>query len=331
MNKNLYEDVTRRIIEEMEAGSLPWERPWTDATVIETARNALTGRAYSGINVLLLWNSACERGFATNRWMTFNQAQRSAGGVRKYERATRIVYVNRYLPRPERERIEAGLIAPHEAELRYHMRTYSVFNLDQVRDAPARLWPAPVEAAPDRRREAAEALARKNRARVRCFGNEAFYDHQRDFIGLPPVGRFPESDDWCATLLHELTHWTGHPSRLRRSFGHEVSDPAYIQEELVAELGAAYLSAGFGIRPRARHSDYLAYWLAVLRADSRALFRAASCATRATEFLLSGGGATRSSTDRAANGAASHDPVRERRPLSFRAAGPGAIRFTTEG
>ena len=286
MGNNLYERVTRDIIAEMESGILPWERPWKDGTVIDTARNAVTGRSYSGINVLLLWDAVCQQGFSTNRWLTFNQACAAADGVRRYEKGTRIVFATRYLPRTEKDRIEAGIILPHEAETRFHMRAYSVFNLDQIRNPPPRLWPRPREASSPERCRGITALVRSNRAEVRTGGNDAFYNHLEDFIAIPPMASFLETDDYCSTLLHELTHWTGHPSRLLRPFGHTVTDPEYIHEELIAELGAAYLSASYGIRPRARHSDYIAYWLAALRADSRALFSAARSATEAADYLL---------------------------------------------
>ena len=275
MKNSLYDRVTRKIIAEMEAGILPWEKPWADGEVIEAARNAVTGRSYSGINVLLLWDAVCRQGFSTNRWMTFNQARRTAGGVRRHEKGTRIVFATRYVPRAERERVEAGIIPPHQAETRFHMKAYSVFNLDQVADPPARLWPIPRTAGASERCRSVEALAEGVGAEIRSRGNDAYYHHLEDFIAIPPMASFVEADDYCSTLLHELTHWTGHPSRLRRPFGHAVTDSEYIHEELIAELGAAYLSANYGIRPRARHSDYIAYWLAALRADSRALFTAA--------------------------------------------------------
>ena len=286
MGNNLYERVTREIIAEMESGILPWERPWSNGTVIETARNAVTGRNYSGINVLLLWDALCRQGFSTNRWMTFNQARVVADGVRRFEKGTRIVFATRYLPHTERKRIEAGIILPHEAEMRFHMKAYSVFNLDQIQNPPPRLWPRKREANSPERCQRIAALVLGNGADVRTGGNDAYYNHLEDFIAVPPIASFLEADDYCSTLLHELTHWTGHPSRLLRPFGHTVTDPEYIHEELIAELGAAYLSATYGIRPRARHSDYIAYWLAALRADSRALFSAARSATVAADYLL---------------------------------------------
>lgn len=254
--------------------------------MIEAARNAVTGRSYSGINVLLLWDAVCQQGFSTNRWMTFNQARRTAGGVRRHEKGTRIVFATRYVPRAERERVEAGIIPPHQAETRFHMKAYSVFNLDQVADPPARLWPKPGTVGASERCRKVEALAEGVGADIRSRGNDAYYHHLEDFIAIPPMASFVEADDYCSTLLHELTHWTGHPSRLRRPFGHAVTDSEYIHEELIAELGAAYLSANYGIRPRARHSDYIAYWLAALRADSRALFTAARSASDAADYLL---------------------------------------------
>ena len=286
MKNSLYDQVTRTIISEMESGILPWERPWADGKVVEPARNALTGRGYSGINVLLLWDAVCQHGFSTNRWMTFNQARRVAGGVRRHQKGTRIVFAARYLPRAEKKKIEAGVIQAHEAETRFHTRAYSVFNLDQIVDPPDRLWPNAPRAESPARHEQVSGLARSVGAVIRIGGNDAYYHHLEDYIAIPPTASFLKSDDYCSTLLHELTHWTGHESRLHRPFGQVVTDAEYIHEELIAELGAAYLSANYGIRPQARHSDYIAYWLTALRTDSGALFRAAKSASDAADFLL---------------------------------------------
>ena len=288
MTASLHDEVTRSIIREMESGVLPWERPWRSGGVIESARNAATGRCYTGVNTLLLWNAVSRHGYACNRWMTFRQARAAAGGVRRKERGTRIVFASRYLPREERARVESGAITAEQAATRFHIRAYHVFNLDQLRDPPRHLWPRPEAAAPPARCRRATSLADRAGAEIRHGGDDAFYHHGEDYIAMPAPGSFVEADDYASTLLHELTHWTGHASRLDRPFGRAPTDRAYIREELVAELGAAFLSAEIGIRPRARHSDYIACWLAELRADSRALFRAARRASEAAAWLRDG-------------------------------------------
>jgi len=286
MPNDLYEDVTRNIIAEMEAGILPWEKPWGEEGTVEPARNAVTGRHYSGVNTLLLWQAVSEKSFSCNRWVTFNQANRFAGGVRRGARSTRIYFAKPYVPREERDRVAAGTVPADAAETRFHLRFYAVFNLDQTRKPPARLMQPSGERGLDGRLQAVQDLAERNKAVIQNHGEDAYYNHAGDFIVMPPLTRFRRSDDYCATLLHELTHWTGHAERLHRKFGGEISGESYVMEELVAELGAAYLSANFGIQPRARHSDYIGYWLASLRDDSRALFRAARLASQASDYLL---------------------------------------------
>ena len=287
MGNTIYDRVTQQIIAEMEAGSLPWERPWSETGSVEAARNATSGRRYRGINVLLLWDAVDRHGFSCNRWLTFNQAREHTGGVRKGSRGSRIVFATHFIPKEERKRIEVGKISAEEARRQFHLRNYSVFNLDQCREVPQRMRPESGTPEPEEQQKAVEALMAQSGAEIRIGGSEAFYHHTQDYIVLPHFACFEKTDDFYATALHELTHWTGHRTRLKRKFGPRPPHKNYVTEEMIAELGAAFLCAEFGIRPRSRHSDYLAHWLAVMRADSRAIFSCAGKASDAADFLLS--------------------------------------------
>lgn len=284
MTSTLYRQVAEEIVTELRKGCVPWVKPWNESGTLDIARNAATGRPYSGINVLLLWNAAQRSGFSCNSWMTFLQAQRFAGGVRRGSRGSLMVFAREYVPRRERERISSGAIAAEEAERRFHLQTHRVFNLDQLNAPPDMLRPAHASSA--ERCEKAEAVLGGCGARVVHESGDAFYDIEGDTVVMPQRRQFGRQEDYYATLLHELVHWTGHPERLGRPFGESPFDPVYIQEELVAELGAAFLCSSLGIQPRTRHSDYIAHWLSQIDAEPKTLFRSSSAASQASNYLL---------------------------------------------
>lgn len=153
----------------------------------------------------------------------------------------------------------------------------------------------------------AEALIAASGADFRVGGNEAFYMPGLDRIQVPPQSAFHEAINYYRTCLHELSHWTGHPTRLARDQSGRHGSPNYAREELVAEMGSAFLCAALGIEPTVRHADYLASWLRVLRDDNRAIFRAASQASKAADFLLAFDGPE---TDEAASAAPALQPER---------------------
>ncbi len=284
MTSALYRQVAEEIVAELRKGCAPWVKPWNESATLDIARNAATGRPYSGINVLLLWNAAQRGGFSCNRWMTFLQAQKFAGGVRRGSRGSLMVFAREYLPRREQERIDSGAVAAEDAERRFHLQTHRVFNLDQLIAPPDRLQPVPVDSG--KRCERAEAVLGGCGARVIHATGDAFYDIEGDTVVMPQRCMFGQQEDYYATLLHELVHWTGHPERLSRSFGESPFDSDYIQEELVAELGAAFLCSSLGIQPRTRHSDYIAHWMNQIDAEPKSLFRSSSAASRASNYLL---------------------------------------------
>jgi antirestriction protein ArdC len=283
---SLYSEVTDQIIAELEAGRAPWVRPWDAAAAgMGLPRNAVTGRDYSGVNILILWGAVIECGYPSQGWLTFRQALKAGGTVRKGERGTPVVYADRFVPKGE---IEKAARTGEEPGAVPFLKRFTVFNLAQCEGLDG----LAAEPAPLREREIiphAEALIAATGADVRVGGGEAFYVPSADFIQVPPQPAFRDQINYYRTCFHELSHWTGHPSRLGRDQSGRKGSHPYAREELVAEMGAAFVCASLRIAPTVRHADYLAVWLAVLREDNRAIFRAASQASKAADFLLAFG------------------------------------------
>lgn len=282
---NLYEEVTASIIAELEAGRLPWVQPWgrTGTTGPSLPRNALTGRNYSGVNVLILWGAVIEHGWPSQSWLTFRQAQEAGGCVMKGEHGVTVVYADRFTPEAEKERAKRD---GDDARAVSFLKRFTVFNVAQCEGLRAGLAsdPAPL---PDREIvPVAEDVIAASGVDFRIGGDRAFYAPDPDFVQVPPQPAFFEQINYYRTCLHELTHATGHPKRLGRDLKNTFGSKDYAREELVAEMGSAFLCAALGIAPTVRHADYIGSWLAVLREDSRAIFRAASAATKAADWLL---------------------------------------------
>ena len=282
----IYREVTDRIIGELEQGRVPWVQPWGapgTRTPLGLPRNAATGKTYSGINILLLWGAAIAGGRTAQAWITYRQAKAMGGHVAKGEKGTTVVYADRFIPEKERKRAEE---AGEDAQAVPFLKRYTVFNLAQCEGLPARLAET---AAPLPERETvprAEALIAGTGADFRIGGDRAFYNIAGDFVQVPPQPAFFHQIDYYRTCFHELGHWTGHESRLARAFGKRFGSQAYAREELVAEMASAFVCASLDITPTVRHADYLAAWLDVLRADDKAIFAAASQASKAADFIL---------------------------------------------
>ncbi len=281
---SIYARVTRRIIEDLEHGFIPWARPWNSPTgSAALPANAISGRPYSGINILLLWGAALEKGYASQSWLTFRQALEAGGSVRKGERGTAIVYADRFTPESERNRAEQ---AGEEPRAVHFLKCFTVFNIAQCDGLPERYFESsPATPEPLIIGEAEDLICRTG-ADFRVGGDEAFYCPSRDYVQVPRHQQFPEPVDYYRTALHEFGHWTGHPSRLARDHSGRFGSESYAREELVAELSAAFTCAALGIEPALRHAAYIGHWLTILRSDERAIFKAASLASRASDFLL---------------------------------------------
>jgi antirestriction protein ArdC len=282
--QSLYAEVTSRVIAELEAGRLPWVQPWDSAGCDCTMpHNAATGRRYSGINVLILWAAVIQGRYSSQRWLTYRQAQAAGGNVRRGERGTVVCYADRFTPKDEAARAQDE---DRDARQIAFLKRFTVFNVDQCEGLPETLASAPDLPAETDIIPSVQALIRTSGADFRIGGGEAYYSPGADFVAVPPPAAFAERINWYRTALHELGHWTGHSSRLDRNQRGGFGSADYAREELVAEMASAFACASLSIQPTVRHADYIGSWLAVLREDEKAIFRAASAASKAADYLL---------------------------------------------
>ena len=285
MKQDVYQKVTDKIIADLEKGELTWLKPWnsanTDGRIIRPLRH--NGMGYNGINILMLWSSALEHGFQSPFWMTFNQAKEFGAHVRKGEAGSLVVYANTITKSEEQEE------GTEEERKIPFMKGYTVFNVEQIEGLPEHFYAKPEPMAGMLERIAhADAFFAATGAVVRHGGNSAHYSGGTDHVQMPPFESFVSREAYYATLAHELTHWTKHKSRLDRDFGRKTwGDEGYAKEELVAELGAAFLCADLGLTPEpgTDHAAYIQSWLKVLKNDKRAIFSAAAHAQKAADFL----------------------------------------------
>jgi antirestriction protein ArdC len=277
--RDLYQEVTDAIVAELEQGVAPWVRPWHVADP-GLPRNGATGRPYHGLNVVLLWAAANRKGYGSSEWLTYRQARQRGGHVRKGERSALITFW-KFLERQERD-AETGETVTRTVPF---LRCYHVFNREQCEGLPEPKASPLAALSEQERHQRAETFLAATGADLRHGGGRAFYSPLGDYVQLPPFATFRSGAEYYGTGLHELTHWTGHASRCGRDFASRFGDDAYAAEELVAELGAAFLCAELGIDGRLQHPEYLASWLAVLRNDKRAVFTASSKAREAAEYL----------------------------------------------
>jgi antirestriction protein ArdC len=283
---NLYDEITTRIIGELEAGRVPWVQPWGTAAAkapLAMPINAATGRGYSGINVLILWGAVIEHGFPAQSWLTFRQALSLGGNVCKGERGTTVVYADRFVPDDEKRRVRETGDDPQAIPF---LKRFTVFNAAQCENLPEAIAIAAPPAPPGLIEPTVEALIAATGIDFRIGGCRAYYDPGSDYVQVPPPQVYFEPINWHRTALHELGHASGHACRLDRDLSGTFGSKAYAFEELVAELSAAFCCASLGIVPTVRHADYIGSWLEVLREDNRAIVRAASQASKAADFLL---------------------------------------------
>jgi antirestriction protein ArdC len=286
MKTDIYHKITDRIVAELEKGVKPWMKPWS----AEHAAGRITrplrhnGVAYQGINVIMLWSAAMAEGFAAPIWMTFRQAKEMGAHLRKGEKGQLVVYADRI----RRTETDEATGEEQERDIPF-MKGYTVFNVEQIEGLPAQFYaPAAPRLDPVERIAHADEFFAALGADIRHGGNQAYYAMDEDRVQMPPFETFRDAESYYATLAHELTHWTRHPKRLDREFGRKRwGDEGYAMEELVAELGSAFLGADLDLTPEPRedHAAFIASWLKVLKNDKRAIFSAASHAQRAADFL----------------------------------------------
>lgn len=283
---DVYQHVTDAIISEIEAGTPPWRKPWTGERGGLAFPLRHNGEEYRGINVLMLWIAAAKNGYVSARWMTYKQAQELGGQVRKGEKSATVVKYGTF----DREDPETG-----EEKAIPYAKAYRVFNADQIEGLPGEYYHQP-EPARDLGTVAdpeLDAFFLRSGAEIETTAEpRAYYDLRRDCIHMPPISTFHEAAGYYATLAHELTHWTGAEKRLDR-LGRFADRKAYAFEELVAEIGACMMAVKIGIAPAFDQSAaYVESWLRALKEDNRVIFRAASEAQKAVDYIAERAGLT---------------------------------------
>lgn len=286
-NMDVYTRVTGKILADLEKGVRPWMKPWNAehaaGSIIRPLR--FNGIPYAGINILMLWSEAEDKGYSVPIWMTFRQTKELGGHVLKGEKGTLVVYANTF------KKTETDDETGEEVERDIpFMKGYTVFNVEQIEGLPPHYYAKaePPKLSGAERIDRLESFFKHTGAEIQTGGNQAYYNIGNDFIQMPPFEFFKDPESYYATLAHESTHWTRHPSRLDRDFGRKRwGDEGYAMEELVAELGSAFLGADLGITPEVRedHAAYIGSWLNVLQNDKRAIFTAAAHAQKAATFL----------------------------------------------
>jgi len=279
MANDLYQTVTNSIIEAIKEGVKPWECPWQRSPLGVMPANYKTKTAYSGINVLVLWAAASKVGYKRNAWLTFKQAKELGGNVRKGEKSVSCVFFKNVVSDKNDD----------ESPTTYPMiKPFWLFNVDQIDGIDfSDLRPASEGSTFDPI-EKAEAVLKQSGAVIKEQGDRALYVPSQDMIVMPEKERFSTAEDYYTTIFHELTHWTGHPTRLNRNYGKRFADDAYAFEELIAELGSAFINTELNINGELDHASYLDHWLKILKQDKRAIFTAASQASKAHQWIMEG-------------------------------------------
>jgi antirestriction protein ArdC len=286
MRADVYTRITNTILAELEQGTRPWFKPWS----AEHAAGRITrplranGIPYRGINVLMLWAEAESKGYTAPIWITYNQALDLKAHVRKGEQGSLVVFASK----TTRTEINAATGDETERDIPF-LKGYTVFNVEQVEGLPAQYYATAEKTLdPVERIAHADAFLAATGARVGHGGNRAFYSGSEDRIQMPLFEAFRDAESYYATLAHETVHWTRHKTRLDRDFGRKRwGDEGYAMEELVAELGSAFLSSDLYLTPEVMpdHAAYIASWFKVLKEDKRAIITAAANAQRAADFL----------------------------------------------
>lgn len=282
MDNATYQKVTDRIIAQMEAGTAPWVKPWADGGFPGRPLRA-DGTPYRGMNVVNLWCAAEERGFQSRCWLTYKKAQELGGQVKRGSKAELAFYVGKMVKEEEK--------ASGETEERTisFLRAYAVFNADECDGLPSHFYAkaALLSNSPKEHIPAADVFISATGAKILYSGSRCFYRPSTDEIHMAPFENFHGNAAFYTTLFHELVHWSGASSRLDRQLKNGFGSPEYAMEELIAELGAAFCASDLNMapEPRSDHAAYLSHWLKCLKADNRAIFKAAGLAEKACDYL----------------------------------------------
>lgn len=266
-SQSIAQSITDNVIKSLESGVAPWVKPWNSHGV-DAPYNPISKRYYNGINFIQL---SMMPG-STHNWVTYKQAQSVGAQVRKGSKGVPVIY---FSPLEVQDQVT------NEIKKIPMLKTYTVFNADQVDGLEL---PAPAERNMNESIASCEAFIKAQRAEFKHGGNRAFYVPSLDYIQLPELDQFKSSADYYATALHELSHWTGHESRLDRKISNKFGNEAYAFEELVAELGSAMLCAHNKIDGQLQHASYIASWLKVLNDDPKNILKASALAQKILDY-----------------------------------------------
>jgi len=271
----LYESVTRTIISQLEAGTVPWTRPWKVKGGGIMPANYATKRQYNGVNVVILWDAQIRGGYTSPLWLTYKQARAIDAQVRGGEKGTHIVFTSKLIVGEGEDEKKIG-----------YLKSFTVFNVAQIDGLQPDMTTEKKGVYNQQQRDdEATAFIQATKADIRHGGDRAFYRIADDFIMLPDTTAFESYEHYLATALHETVHWSGSKKRLDRDLNNRFGTNAYAAEELVAELGAAFLCAHLGVEGQLRHAEYIKSWLDLLKEDPRAIFTASSKASQAADYL----------------------------------------------
>lgn len=285
--RDIHQEVTNTILSQLEKGTVPWQQPWKgNATkVIDLPFNSNSHNQYRGINILLLWGAAIAKQYESAEWASFKQWAEKKEAIRKGEKGTMVVYYD-VLEKEDNDEVR---------KIPY-LKTYYVFNRCQLNSYNSEILPSEKETKPlVQRIEAVDTFINNTKAIIDHGNNGAFYRRSEDKIYMPSIDSFIDTsgctatEGYYSTLLHELVHWTGSPDRLNRTKGKRFGDNDYAAEELVAELGSAFLCAEFefSMVKKGDHANYIASWMKVLKENKYAIFSAASEASKAVTYMKS--------------------------------------------
>ena len=284
-SNDVYARITNKIMADLEQGDLTWRKPWNADHLSGQITRPLrwNGIPYSGINTLMLWGTAAEQGYTSPYWMTYKQASELKANVRKGEKATQVVYADKFTKEDQDSNGDKTT-----SQIPF-LKCYTVFNASQIDGLTENFFPViePVVTSDKQRNQELEEFFAQTKADI-YTGSQASYSITTDRVQMPPFESFAQPLDYYAVLAHEITHWTRHPSRLDRDLGRKTyGDAGYAKEELVAELGACFLAAdlGFEPMPETQHAAYIQSWLKALQDDKKLIFTAASHAQKAVEYI----------------------------------------------
>ena len=271
MKTDIYDTVTNRIIENLEKGCIPWIKPWDTENTLD--KNIKTGNEYNGINRIILGMS----GYQSNIWASFKQWKDLGANVKLHEKGTAIVF---YKP-------VSGVKVTSEGETIIYNSVFTtsyIFNAEQVEGIEIK--PRDIEDKPFLNNLDIDTMVMNTGANIRHSGNSAYYKPSEDYINMPIKSDFNDEAGYYATLLHELTHWSGAKHRLDRTKGKRFGDTAYAFEELIAELGSAFLCEKYAVKGDIRHEGYIQSWLQALKNDNKMIFSASAYAQKSTDYIV---------------------------------------------